>query len=682
MRQRRGEQCGVSASVSRIVRNAGLAIVLLGFAACGGTSKTGPGGTSKTGPNCVPTTCASTGKNCDSMSDGCGNTLNCGTCASGETCAGGGVANVCGSLTMSDVSNGLLPQDRVTVWKPGLTYNGSFPDRSTECAQLSPLGGNKDDTQQIKAALSNCPEGQTVKLGPGTFLIASDTLSPKSNTTLRGSGPGTTILHSANQIPVLYVGIQYKYSDQRYLTVDAKKDDYSVTVDSTTGLLSGEIVAVDEQYDPGLTMYIDGDQDDDYLGSGECRCSHIADGSCTNDRGTGCSVATTIAQARAQSRPIGQMMEIASIKNQTITFSTPIHMPYRISKKARLARVTGGAPAVTKVGIEELTVSNGGGNDDAGIISFAAASYSWAKHVETTESYGPAVLFKGAFRCELRDSYIHSTGDPNPGGGGYGIAVDSYSAENLVENNISWNFNKVMVMRSSGGGNVIGYNYMQDGWGQGYPTLPEVGINASHMTTPQHELFEGNESHNFSSDTTHGNTIYITAWRNHLTGLRIAHDNLPLSDQGNRRAIDINEQCKWFSFVGNVLGYENMPLNAAMPGGNSGQTSWGYEPADDDPSVAKMWQLMHADADAQSSLLRQGNFDWVTKTQKWLNLGGIGTPEDATQARDIPASLYITNGNKPAFMGNNPWPWVDPTTGNTAVLPARARFDAGTPNTL
>ena len=89
---------------------------------------------------------------------------------------------------------------------------------------------------------------------------------------------------------------------------------------------------------------------------------------------------------------------------------TPIHMPYRASKKARLTRLTGGAPAVTKVGIEELTVSNGGGSDEARIISFAAASYSWAKHVESTDSYGPAVLFKGAFRCELRDSYIHSTG--------------------------------------------------------------------------------------------------------------------------------------------------------------------------------------------------------------------------------------------------------------------------------
>jgi hypothetical protein len=36
--------------------------------------------------------------------------------------------------------------------------------------------------------------------------------------------------------------------------------------------------------------------------------------------------------------------------------------------------------------------------------------------------------------------------------------------------------------------------------------------------------------------------------------------------------------------------------------------------------------------------------------------------------------------NKPAFMGAKPWPWVDPSTGTTSTLPAKARFDNGTPN--
>jgi hypothetical protein len=46
---------------------------------------------------CVPATCQALGKNCGTLPDGCGGTLNCGTtCPTGQTCGGGGVANVCG----------------------------------------------------------------------------------------------------------------------------------------------------------------------------------------------------------------------------------------------------------------------------------------------------------------------------------------------------------------------------------------------------------------------------------------------------------------------------------------------------------------------------------------------------------------------------------------------------------
>ncbi|MFP2910090.1 tryptophan synthase alpha chain, partial [Pyxidicoccus sp. 3LFB2] len=46
---------------------------------------------------CSPTTCAALGKNCGPMSDGCGGMLDCGTCPEGQTCGGDAVPNVCGS---------------------------------------------------------------------------------------------------------------------------------------------------------------------------------------------------------------------------------------------------------------------------------------------------------------------------------------------------------------------------------------------------------------------------------------------------------------------------------------------------------------------------------------------------------------------------------------------------------
>jgi hypothetical protein len=68
-------------------------------------------------------------------------------------------------------------------------------------------------------------------------------------------------------------------------------------------------------------------------------------------------------------------------------------------------------------------------------------------------------------------------------------------------------------------------------------------------------------------------------------------------------------------------------------------------------------------------MVRDGNWDWLTSSQQWHT-----TPSTFA----IPSSLYLTA--KPAFFGSNPWPWVEPSTGATFVLPAKARFDAGTPN--
>jgi hypothetical protein len=48
----------------------------------------------------------------------------------------------------------------------------------------------------------------------------------------------------------------------------------------------------------------------------------------------------------------------------------------------------------------------------------------------------------------------------------------------------------------------------------------------------------------------------------------------------------------------------------------------------------------------------------------------------------LPNSLYLSG--KPGFFNAGSgytWPWVDPVNGTTYKLPAKARFDAGTPFT-
>ena len=45
---------------------------------------------------CQPATCAAQGLSCGTIPDGCGGTVDCGTCSAVQTCGGGGTANVCG----------------------------------------------------------------------------------------------------------------------------------------------------------------------------------------------------------------------------------------------------------------------------------------------------------------------------------------------------------------------------------------------------------------------------------------------------------------------------------------------------------------------------------------------------------------------------------------------------------
>jgi hypothetical protein len=221
-----------------------------------------------------------------------------------------------------------------------------------------------------------------------------------------------------------------------------------------------------------------------------------------------------------------------------------------------------------------------------------------------------------------------------------------------------------MVMRASGGGNVIGYNYFDNGFISYNQGWMETGLNASHLTCPHFELFEGNQAFNIDGDDTWGGAVYITYFRNHATGKRRSY-----RDVNNRRAIGLMYGHYYYSFVGNVLGTADE--NPAPFTGFAYEDFWPWK---DDP--IGLWRLGYTATDwnAQpearvvNTSHRHANFDYATNSVRWAS--GF----DQT----LPDSLYLTS--KPGFFGNNPWPWVD-ATGTTKLytLPARSRFDAGTP---
>jgi hypothetical protein len=592
-----------------------------------------------------------------------------------------------------------IPPDRMTAWNPGLSSVGGIPNRTTICKTLSPRGGTLDDTAAIQSALNTCPANQVVKLNAGTFRISDPGIDfTTSNVTLRGSGAGVTILsqRSTAQQGVIAMGTRwYEWMSPKAFTTDGVKETNSVTLANTTGLTVGQLVHVNETYDSSLVYFNPTQQNGDYQGWGEGRKG-----------------------PRAQSRPVGQAMEIASISGNTVTFTTSFHINFRVDHAAHLVQISDGTQVVPTTrwsGIESLTVENGSGGDGGGNIRMFATQHCWAKNIESrNQNAGAAFAFDGAFQSELRDSFLHSAQDPNPGGAGYSIVFDTYTADSLAENNISWNFNKVSAFRSSGGGNVFGYNYCEDMYGQGYPTIVEVGINASHMAGSHHELFEGNQGPNFDSDSYWGSQMYITAFRNQLTmqrrnisGVAALGNGVKanLVDTSNKRGVGLTVYQKWYSFVGNVIGYPDGYLQGPAigfaypatfgpgPQGSVFKYEWLGGPfgTDTSPKYSPIWQIGYdgsnwyttQEATAQQTVLRDGNYDYFTRQVHWHGVGGTGQGNGLTPPADttLPASLYLTS--KPAFFGANPWPWVDGSSATMplpGVLPARMRFDAGTPN--
>ncbi len=633
----------------------------------------------------------------------------------------------------------ILPEERTPLvnWRnAGMRTRGGIPANYTKYGPtLTPSGG--DDTRQIQIALYAAGRNKFVLLAPGTFLInAQQTpLFVPQGVILRGSGAGVTFikknvggaigrsaslvpgtqvyqpqgLGNLDNCPIILMGPgRWSGPDPTAGTAnlisDAVAGTYSITVDKPTLFTIGRIVMLDElsraTWQPappgflnnntngteGTVQVLKGDrvawnmhtpnqtyQDDPPAAFGWF-CRSYPDGAPPGSRTDGAANS--------------ELKEIASIAGNTITFTSPIIMSYRTTHRAQLTRFTnspgtGNSIHISGAGVENLTVTNSG---NRGIQALCCA-YCWIKNVEVTDCHGLGIELAACFRVELRDSYVHTSTDPIPAADSYAISIEGASSECLIENNVVEDYCKLIVARCAGAGCVVGYNYLDNAWDWygpanmvQYAQWQECGANASHMAGPHHVLFEGNWSFNADSDYTHGNSIYITHFRNWYTGTRTKFSN------------EVGTRCGggamyswWHSFVGNVLGKQGgmsgwTYVDARMGCDASGTCS-GYPGAGWNNSTGwgnnSIWKFAYdperwpcnPDPQSLTSLIRDGNWDWLTSSQQWHN-----TPRGFV----MPDSLYLTS--KPPFFGANRWPWVEPSTGATYLLPAKKRFDDGTPN--
>ena len=343
-------------------------------------------------------------------------------------------------------------------------------------------------------------------------------------------------------------------------------------------------------------------------------------------------------------------------------------------------------------------------------------AYCWVKNVEVGDWYSGGIDIEYSVRSEFNTIYVHHCWDSVNSGGEYPIALDDASTEILITNSITNFGGKGMVARAGGAGSVVSYSYVDDTMYDDNSGIGDywidMGVNASHYSGPHHVLFEGNWGDNLDNDDTHGNAMYITFFRNQGAGLRT-----PFTDPSLNKAVNdyegIGYACGgaagcspnppgplraagpmaynyWFGFVGNVLGTAMETTSA---------NKWTYQ---GDWSSSRIWMVgwnaglpgatgqggedPYVDGATASYIFRHGDYDYVN-----------GSIADWTSgySHTLPNSFYLSS--QPSFFGASgthctyPWPWVTPTgsspiqspsgsgCASTDALPAKARYDAGTP---
>ncbi len=398
----------------------------------------------------------------------------------------------------------------------------------------------------------------------------------------------------------------------------------------------------------------------------------------------------------------------------TLTFDSPLSLAFRQSGShdARVYWPTKQSsntanPFVEQAGIENLTIHRSTG----GAVNLEFCAYCWVRNVEVNYWIAGAVNFTYAVRSTVTGSYLHNCIDCQNNGAEYPIGISNASSEILLDNNIVTFGGKGMVGRAAGPGSVIAYNYVDKtfymtGIGIG-DYWNDMSLNCSHYGGAHHCLFEGNWANNCDGDETHGNAVYMTFFRNQCTGMRTTFvdpsssqtvndcGGIGFADPGNTpqspgplRAAGPMAFNYWYAYAGNVLGQAGIQscgggaftygANAAGATANrimwrSGWTGgeWGTVP----------------DANLVSGtpfIFRNGNYDYVNAAIVDFAVGFVHT---------FPNSLYLPSAGAsppswwPSGSTTYPFPWIDSISGTPVKsnslsgsgLPAKARYDAGTP---
>lgn len=202
-------------------------------------------------------------------------------------------------------------------------------------------------------------------------------------------------------------------------------------------------------------------------------------------------------------------------------------------------------------------------------------------------------------------------------------------------------------------GNVIAYNYFHNilfddpWWLIASPSL-------NHNPHPKMNLWEGDIGIKAEADIIHGSSSHNTIFRSQMTGWQ----SDTITTRNN--AIELAAKNTYMNVVGSVLG---------TPGKSNRYEVLPGQPYDDWSEMA-IWVLGVGsgvnDPNVAATLLRHGNYDYVTKAVIW----DPNIPE-----HDLPDSLYLSKMPE-WWCQETPWPPIGPdVNGYQHDIPAKRRLE-------
>lgn len=554
-----------------------------------------------------------------------------------------------------------VPSDLRIVWQGNIGIPGGVPYR-TNVFQVIPAGVS---LATLQAALNICPSNGVVQLTNGTYNI-SGTLTIPDYVTLRGKGRGLTILNGAGGgAGCVKFGTGTESGDAngtvRTLVSGFQKDSTNVVLSSVSGLAVGQLMVMDELNQTVIVPYV----------------------TISGTYGTANWVSRS-----SGTRALGQTVEIQAINGSTVTFWPPMYWTLQTNLTPQAIAFSANGKWS---GAEDLTVK-GNNTGYHAMFQLQTTKYCWVKRCEIDYCDKNWVdLLYETYRCEIADNYFHDA-YAHSGGSDFEecINVAYKSCANLVENNILLRGHAHVLVNWGSSGNVISYNYSDwvfDSNASGGARVLMYDLCGNHGAHPMMNLFEGNICNQLHDDSYWGSSSHNTLLRNWCmgdssifqpyTGRSAWLTNSAEHATQALHAFALGPEQSYYNVIGNIFGcsygashdvgkvitpdHRDYPTKLYLENYGYAEISDGGNDYAIDNTRPYYTSIIH------------GNFNWQSNSIVW---------DPTNSDRSIPASYYLAS--KPAFFGNRPFPWFDPTNGTLVAAtnqPAGFTFIFGFPPT-